>query len=459
MMAVRVEQPLSWVRPWSARQTRARVRLVHQRALLAAVDLASLSIVLFAFGRTGWRGGAFAVLALIVMVSRGHHHPRLVPSLYKDAGSLLGGMALPLVGVLLVAGDLPHQRFLRFGLMAMGAVLLGRLCSYAALRGLRAHGQIVEPTLILGAGTVGVELANVLRDHPEFGLVPVGFLDGFDDTDLPLPIVGDVGSLERVLTEYRVRRVIIAFGQMREPDMVPVLRACDRQQVDIHVLPRFFELGVSPSGAETDDLWGIPVIRMRRAALRTVAWRTKRVFDLAVAGAVAALLSPLLAVLAIMVKLSSPGPVFFRQRRVGQSGRVVDVLKFRSMHTNTDSETKWSVIGDARTTWIGRLMRKTSLDELPQLFNVLRGDMSLVGPRPERPFFVNRFGDEVSGYHDRHRVPSGMTGWAQVHGLRGDTSIEERARFDNQYIENWSLWRDIVILARTCLEVVRGTPT
>jgi exopolysaccharide biosynthesis polyprenyl glycosylphosphotransferase len=458
-MAVRVEQPISWARPRSARLTIARGRLGSQRALLASADLACLSVVLFAVGHTAWRGAAFAGLALVVMTFRGLHHPRVVPSLFKDAGSLLGCLAVPLVAVLVVAGDMPGQPFLRFGLLAMGALLLGRLCSYAALRSLRAHGQIVEPTLIVGAGKVGVELAQVLREHPEYGLVPVGFLDGFDDTDLPLPIVGDVGSLDRVLAEYKVRRVIIAFGQMREPDMVPVLRACDRQQVDIHVLPRFFELGVTPSSAETDDLWGIPIIRMRRAALRTAAWRTKRAFDLVVAGSAVAILSPVFAVLALLVKVSSPGPVFFRQRRVGQSGRVVDVYKFRSMYTNTDSDTKWSVIGDARTTWIGRFMRKTSLDELPQLFNVLRGDMSLVGPRPERPFFVNRFGVEVSGYHDRHRVPSGITGWAQVHGLRGDTSIEERARFDNQYIENWSLWRDVVILARTCLAMLRGTPT
>jgi len=168
------------------------------------------------------------------------------------------------------------------------------------------------------------------------------------------------------------------------------------------------------------------------------------------------LCSPVLLASAAAVRLTSRGPVFFRQTRIGQRGEFFQMLKFRTMKENSDSDTTWSVSDDLRRTKVGRVLRVTSLDELPQLFNVLKGEMSLVGPRPERPFFVDQFRVAVPGYDDRHRVPAGMTGWAQVHGLRGDTSIADRAKFDNHYVENWSLWRDIVILFRTVGSVLLG---
>jgi exopolysaccharide biosynthesis polyprenyl glycosylphosphotransferase len=219
-------------------------------------------------------------------------------------------------------------------------------------------------------------------------------------------------------------------------------------------MPRFFELGVAKEGPFTDDLWGIPLVRLRRSALRTVAWRTKRAFDLILGSALLILCAPIFGVAALAVRLSSPGPVFFKQKRIGQRGEVFEMLKFRTLLVNDDADVTWSVAGDERRTKVGRLMRTLSIDELPQLLNVLRGEMSLVGPRPERPHFVDQFRVAVPGYDDRHRVPAGMTGWAQVHGLRGDTSIKDRAVFDNHYVENWSLWRDLVILIRTVGTIV-----
>jgi lipopolysaccharide/colanic/teichoic acid biosynthesis glycosyltransferase len=165
---------------------------------------------------------------------------------------------------------------------------------------------------------------------------------------------------------------------------------------------------------------------------------------------------PLLVACAVAVKLTSPGPVLFRQARIGQGGREIEVLKFRTVEPNYDSDTQWSVDDDPRLTKVGGFLRRTSIDELPQLWSVLKGDMALVGPRPERPYFVRRFTADIEGYGARHRLPVGLTGWAQVHGLRGDTSIEERVRFDNQYVEHWSLWRDVVVLVRTFAEVVRS---
>ena len=235
-----------------------------------------------------------------------------------------------------------------------------------------------------------------------------------------------------------------------------MLRTAIAHDVDVHVVPRFFDCGVAPEGPDTDDVHGIPLYRVRRAALRAPAWALKRGLDIVVAGTVLLVTAPLSALIAATVALSSRGPVLFHQTRVGQGGHVIDVPKFRTLRVNHDSDTRWSVEDDPRVTPVGRVLRATSLDELPQLWKVLQGEMSLVGPRPERPFFVERFSLTIDGYDDRHRLPVGVTGWAQVHGLRGDTSIEERARYDNQYIEHWSLWRDLVILVRTVAEVARS---
>jgi exopolysaccharide biosynthesis polyprenyl glycosylphosphotransferase len=249
--------------------------------------------------------------------------------------------------------------------------------------------------------------------------------------------------------------VIVAFLNAPDDEIVRFLRGCDRLQVDIHVVPRFFELGVGVEQT-SDDISGIPISLLRRAPHRSLTWPLKRAFDISVASVGLILTSPIMALAAIAVRFSSPGPILFRQRRLGEGMKPIEVMKFRTMRVNEDSDTTWSVLRDERLTGIGRVLRQTHLDELPQLINVLRGDMSLVGPRPERPYFAELFSAEIQGYGDRHRVPVGLTGWAQVHGLNGDTSIEERARFDNRYIESWSLWRDLVILARTGAAVVTG---
>ena len=204
-------------------------------------------------------------------------------------------------------------------------------------------------------------------------------------------------------------------------------------------------------------LWGIPLVRLRRAALRTGAWSGKRISDVLISAFSLLLLSPVLAVCALLSRLDT-GCILFRQTRVGQDGRPFTLLKFCTMRPTGEAEshTRWNIAEDERLGRVGRLLRRSSLDELPQLWNVLRGDMSLVGPRPERPFFVDEFTRQYPRYPARHRVPAGLTGWAQIHGLRGDTSIADRASFDNFYIENWSMWGDIKILLRTAGQVFRA---
>jgi lipopolysaccharide/colanic/teichoic acid biosynthesis glycosyltransferase len=215
------------------------------------------------------------------------------------------------------------------------------------------------------------------------------------------------------------------------------------------VVPRLFELASSGS-PDTEHLWGLPCVRLPRAPFRAPAWRVKRMIDVAAAAAGLIVLAPLLLLIAVAVRLEVGPGVLFRQDRVGLDGRTFSLVKFRSLRPTTgDAPQRWSVVDDNRVGPVGRFLRRTSMDELPQLWNVLVGQMSLVGPRPEQPRYVELFAENNPRYADRLRVPAGVTGLAQVLGLRGDTSIEERVQFDNYYIEHWSLWRDIKIIAST----------
>ncbi len=372
------------------------------------------------------------------------HLPRLL--LPSAVGLLVIGLARPFV-------DLDDSFFSEAILVGV-AVVLGRVWSYAAIRVARQTGRMAEPTLIIGAGAVGVELFRVLHQHREYGLLPIGIIDDVAHEPTLRPI-GGLADLERVVRQHGVRRVIVAFGPGAEHNMVKTLREVVHLDVEVHVVPRFFELGLAPPGPTVEHVWGIPLYRLRPAATRAAAWRTKRALDIVVAGAALAFFSPVLGALALAVRVTSPGPILFRQSRIGQYGSPIEVLKFRTLAVNNDSDVTWSVCDDPRQTSIGRWLRRLSLDELPQLWNVLRGDMTLIGPRPERPHFVEEYSRDVPGYGDRHRLPVGLTGMSQIHGLRGDTSIAERARFDNLYIEHWSGWQDAKIVLQTAVAIVR----
>jgi exopolysaccharide biosynthesis polyprenyl glycosylphosphotransferase len=324
-------------------------------------------------------------------------------------------------------------------------VLLGRVLSYRLAVLARNRGYDLEDTLVLGSGPTGLEIAQAIEDNPNTGLVPCGFIDRFD-TDSDLPLVGRPENLPEILTATGVRNVVIAFGATSEEELVKIVRRCHDHDVQFFVVPRLFELGVS-AGEVGHEVDGLPLVKVSCRNARS--WKAKRAFDVVTSLLLLALTAPVFLACALGVKLTSPGPVFFRQVRVGIGGRPFEILKFRTMKVNDDSTTQWSVDDDDRVTSIGKFLRPSHLDELPQLLNVLRGEMSLIGPRPERPHFVEQFSAEIDGYEHRHRVPVGITGWAQVNGYWGDTSIERRVRLDNRYIENWSIWRDLVIALRT----------
>jgi exopolysaccharide biosynthesis polyprenyl glycosylphosphotransferase len=326
-------------------------------------------------------------------------------------------------------------------------ILVGRLITFRLVGLARARGYDLEDTLIVGTGPIGVQVAEALNENPEFGLVPTGFVDRFE-VDADLPLVGRPEHLPEILRLTGVGHVILAFGAADDPELVGVVRRCHDQPVQFYAVPRLFELGVSAEDVG-HEVSGLPLVPLRRPGATATMWPAKRALDIVAASLLLVLLSPILVLSALAVKLTSAGPVFFRQVRIGVGGRPFEILKFRTMRVNDDSATQWSVQEDDRVTRVGRFLRPTHLDELPQLINVLRGEMSLVGPRPERPHFVEQFTEEIEGYHFRHRVPVGMTGWAQVNGYWGDTSVETRVRLDNRYIENWSLWRDLLIGLRT----------
>ncbi len=436
----------------------ARRRDRRPAAIAATVvfggDLIALGTAMLATRPAQGVDAIYAIFAMVALLTSGAYRLRISLSALDDAPRLATVLAVPLL-LLAPFAHAADSRLLWQAALSVVAVVVMRAVGYALLRRARRHG-LREATLVAGTGHVGVELANLIIMHPEYGLELTGFV-GSPYPGLPRPLVGDVDDLDRLVVEHGIKRVLVAFGPTREAELVGVLRTAVLRDVEVHVVPRFFEVGVAPRGPDVDDLWGIPIYRMRQAALRARVWRLKRAVDIALSLLLLIVTAPVMAISALAVKLGSHGPVLFRQRRVGQYGEEIMVLKFRTLPADHIDDA-WNTANDEYNP-VGRWLRRMSIDELPQLWNVLRGDMSLVGPRPERGYLVEQFNASVSGYRDRHRLPVGLTGWAQVHGLRGDTSLRERVRFDNQYIEHWSLWRDVVILVRTLSAGFRGPAT
>jgi Undecaprenyl-phosphate glucose phosphotransferase len=263
-------------------------------------------------------------------------------------------------------------------------------------------------------------------------------------------ILGDLTSLEQILTERYIDIVIIATDENSSNQLGSIIATCEKAGVKTNIIPYYYKY--VPSKPYIDDLDGLPIIDTRHVPLDNLFKNfSKRLFDIVFATVAIILTSPVLLLSALMVKLTSTGPVLFKQERVGTNRQNFYMYKFRSMRMQTDEEEmdKWTTKSDPRKTWWGSFIRKTSIDELPQFFNVLNGSMSVVGPRPERPYFVEKFKEEIPRYMIKHQVRPGITGWAQVNGYRGDTSIEARIEHDLYYIENWSLGLDVRIIFLT----------
>jgi len=363
------------------------------------------------------------------------------------------------VELLVVAASLSFYRALSFsrlmlilfGVLTPTLMILYRLAIYSYVRRARLQGKFVRRVLIVGAGTVGRRLQQALEQFPWMGLVVVGFAD--DEKQGP-DILSGVADVARIVdeshdTDEPVDYVFIALSLSAADHIANLIEDLSSRLVHVCMVPDLFQFDVLNS--RVTHLAGLPVIHVIDEAPIQMGRFWKRAVDIVFSAVVLTLTLPLLLVLAIAVKLSSSGHVFYRQERMGLNGRKFQMLKFRSMPVNAERDTGpvWAKAGEARATRVGAFLRRSSLDELPQFINVIRGDMSVVGPRPERPVFIDEFKERIPGYMLRHMTKAGITGWAQVHGWRGNTSLEKRIEYDLYYIQNWSLVLDLKIMWMT----------
>ncbi|MEV0389378.1 sugar transferase [Nonomuraea sp. NPDC050643] len=386
-----------------------------------------------------------AIAAIVVFALNGIgrvYAPRVVPS-SLDRGLWVAGSGLVTV-LAAFWGTASLTEVTLSALLFTFLALCGRSVLCLVVRRARERGRSV-PTLVIGAGAHGHRLAASLLAHPEHGLLPVGFLDEGAGENRGLPVLGRPSDVTDVVQAHGVRAVVIAGTAQRSFARTARALGCE-----VYLAPEPDDLIVDFVTLR-EHVRSFPLLRMRPEAQRRGSWPLKRALDVAVALAGIVATAPILAVCAMMVR-SEVGPkLLFRQQRVGLRGGPIELIKLRTMRSADphESATLWSIADDHRVGPIGRSLRRTSADELPQLWNVLKGNMSIVGPRPERPHFVEEFSRTIPGYDLRHRMPVGITGWAQIHGLRGDTSIEDRARFDNYYIDEWTLRSDVKIMMRT----------
>jgi len=372
-----------------------------------------------------------------------------------------------IVGMLIVmAAAFFYRAFsfsrLVFGLLAVSSISFlsfGRFIVLKVEQKRYRLGHDIKHVVLVGNNETTRRVFEALTAHLKLGYNVIGYFSVGDQDVLSAANAKRLGSVEdvsRYLQLNAVDLVLIALPPHEHSKLFDLVRDCQGLNVEIMMAPDMVEL--MTSRVRVQDVEGIPFIQVREPSLTTWNRILKRTFDVVFASLVLFFASPILALLAILIKATSPGHVFFRQERVGLDGALFRVMKFRTMRTDAEKETGpvWAKKNDPRTTSVGRFLRRFSLDELPQLFNVLKGDMSIVGPRPERPFFVNQFKEEIPKYLDRHRVKTGMTGWAQVNGLRGNAPIEERTKYDVYYVENWSLVFDMKIILKTLRAVLFG---
>jgi exopolysaccharide biosynthesis polyprenyl glycosylphosphotransferase len=455
-------------RPW------ARLRLlVDVLVLYLASGAALFASPMQNTATNRWLAALFPLITVGVLHARPGPDQRLYGSCVDTITHVLGVVSLSAMLTLALESFLgashPIDLALRFWLFGFVYLAGGRAALLLIRRQAMSSPALATPTLIVGAGVVGDHLVKRLSSEFRYGLRPVGFIDA-DPLPRPdhlagskLPVLGGPDDLLEAIERTGARHVIVAFSNEPDHELVEKIHQCTANGVEVSLVPRLYE---AINGRTTlDHIGGLPLLTVQPVDPRSWQFACKHAADRVFAALALLAIAPLMIAIALLVKLSSPGPIMFRQRRIGRDGHEFDVLKFRTMRSASPSRTAefvpetgmapGGVEGADRRTAIGRYLRGTSLDELPQLINVLRGDMSVVGPRPERPEFVELFAREVNRYDDRHRVKSGITGWAQVNGLRGQTSIADRVEWDNYYIENWSLRFDLRILVLTIAEVMR----
>jgi exopolysaccharide biosynthesis polyprenyl glycosylphosphotransferase len=404
---------------------------------------------------------------LLIFKSRGMYGARRNVSLSDELFSIVKLVTLGMLVVMSAAFFYRAFSYSRvvFGLLWIASILFvfsGRFLLNHIERSLYRRGRDLRNAVIIGSNTTAQLIYRTLHNHPLLGYRLVGYFadeptrdpTGTDDRFQNLKYLGRVQEVPAGISQHHIDLALISLGYGDYPKLYDLIRNSEGVNVEFMMVPDMLE--IMAGGMRMREIEGIPFIQIKGLPMTTWGGIAKRLFDLTIGLALSVLLFPFLLLVAVLVKLESRGPVFYRQERVGMDGKSFNMLKFRSMRMAAERETGpvWATEDDPRRTRVGRILRRTSIDELPQLINVLRGEMSLVGPRPERPHFVKQFRDLVPKYLDRHRVRTGMTGWAQVNGLRGNTSLTERIKYDIYYIENWSLWFDMKILFKTIRAIV-----
>ena len=343
--------------------------------------------------------------------------------------------------------DYSRQMLIIFFLLSFFFLSLKRIILRQMLWRMRAKGYNLKHVLLIGNGNMAKSYLDKIETELNMGYHPLGYISE-KQGDLNIPYLGGYDLLEKVLEEKKPDEVVSAVDPAEFVHTPEIVAACEKTGCKLSAIPIYAEY--LSASQQIDDMDGIPLLNMRRIPLDNLGNAfLKRTADILLSAIILIIFSPLMLFIAIGVKLSSPGPVIFAQKRIGCNKEPFMMYKFRSMRVNNQQDTAWSSAEDTRKTAFGSFIRKYSLDEFPQFWNVLKGDMSLVGPRPEIPFFVDRFKKEIPHYMIKHLVRPGITGWAQVNDLRGDTSIHERIKYDIYYIEHWSIGFDLKILFLT----------
>lgn len=350
--------------------------------------------------------------------------------------------------------DFPRAMIVYAWLLSIILIVFGRVLHKLVRSWLQDRGIGKDRLLLVGTGEMAQVILQRILWSPELGYDIIGIINGTEEKSfLGVPVLGVPEDLPHLIEQHAIDEVIIAIPEKGHRETVRVLDYCERGRVSIKIFPDVFQFVTNK--ASIDALGGLPLLSVRDYAMRGYLLIFKRLVDLIGAGLGLVVFSPLMLLVAVAIKLESPGPAFFVQERMGLDGKPFMMLKFRSMRKDAERDGPgWTKDNDPRQTKLGTLLRRIEIDELPNLINVLIGEMSLVGPRPEQAHYVAQFRESVPRYMDRHREKGGMTGWAQVNGLRGDTSIAERTKYDLWYSENWSIWLDLKIVIRTVWQIV-----
>jgi exopolysaccharide biosynthesis polyprenyl glycosylphosphotransferase len=469
------EQPLGYPRAPSIAAPWVLGRATSDAVMLAVAS----SIGEFPRMLSSWWQGAIMLLTLSAFAASGSYLPRTRIRIGDELRRIIASSAVVLLlfaaaSLLLGGPDGLGDAMVVHWLVISALVCSGRVGLSYAQRISRTRAGSGRRTLIVGAGHVGQLTAKRLLQDPNTGLLPIGYLDkeprSDDNAELfgipSLPVLGASWDLEHIVRSERIEHVVIAFSTAPHHVLLRIVRACWELHVDVSVVPRLYE--VEGRRMEVEHLGALPLVGLRATDPRGTQFAVKYALERVIGALLMLAVAPLLAAVALAVLVAMGRPIFFRQQRVGRDGHIFEMYKFRTMRgrpsESGEADAGWAslvlsggepgplpaaVPADDRRTPVGSLLRKLSLDELAQLWNVVRGDMSLIGPRPERVHYVHQFEEAIYRYPDRHRVKSGLTGWAQVHGLRGETSLADRVEWDNFYIENWTPWLDLKILLMT----------